>query len=388
MAVPPGRVAPSPRSHLPQLDALRGIAILSVFAQHTGDRFLPLVRGAVETSAPPALAPWIMTTLHHAWWGVDLFFVLSGFSLALSWLRSGGQTLGAFFRRRAARILPAYVVALAVTIAFHRAVVEAPGFAASLLAHSLVLQGYWSPGGIVIIGATWSLTTEISFYLVFPWLARLFSRGRRGLFALAAVVLGGWIARFALFSIFVEPGVYAGLFEATQRRWIPSRIDQFVLGMLAARAFVALESFPRAEKIAPFALLASAPLLIVAFRLEGLFFLERAGIFAYAFLSLVTAAVVLASSLCTGRALAFVAPRPLAFVGVASYGVFLYHQLALGLCDLDRASPPSWPNLARTATLALALSVLVGQTSWVAIERPIMRLVARNRAAAKPALRA
>ena len=81
------------------------------------------------------------------------------------------------------------------------------------------------------------------------------------------------------------------------------------------------------------------------------------------------------------------ARRPLAFVGVASYGVFLYHQLALGLCDLDRASPPSWPNLARTATLALALSVLVGQTSWVAIERPLMRLTARSRASALPAPR-
>jgi peptidoglycan/LPS O-acetylase OafA/YrhL len=134
-------------------------------------------------------------------------------------------------------------------------------------------------------------------------------------------------------------------------------------------------------------LLASAPLLVVAFRLEGLFFLEKPGVFAYAFLSLVTAAIVLAASLCAGRALAFVAPRPLAFVGVASYGVFLYHQLAIGLCDLDRASPPSWTNLARTAALALALSVLVGQTSWVAIERPLMRLAVRSKLSARRPMR-
>src|SRR6185503_1427838 len=62
----------------------------------------------------PALAPWVLTVLHHAHWGVDLFFVLSGFSLAQGYIRAfaGGPRAPpsprAFLRRRAARILPAY----------------------------------------------------------------------------------------------------------------------------------------------------------------------------------------------------------------------------------------------------------------------------------------
>ncbi|MDI3283142.1 acyltransferase [Polyangium sp. 15x6] len=379
------RPAPSAGPSLPQLDALRGVAILAVFVQHLGDRFLPLVRGAVEARAPAPLVPWILTVLHHAWWGVDLFFVLSGFSLGLSWIRSGGQTPRDFLLRRAARILPAYWVALVVTLAFHRGVIGAPSFAASLAAHLLVLQGYVSPGGIVIIGATWSLTTEACFYLVFPWLAPLvLEEGRRALWIGAGIVIASWLVRMLLHAIVLEPGIHTGLLEATQRRWIPSRLDQFVLGALAARAFVTLARSERAAACAPYALAACVPALVIAFRLEGLHYLEPGGGAPYALLSLVTAALVLSAVLCRGRALAIVAPRPLAFVGIVSYGVFLYHQLALGLSDLEPAAPPTWKNLARTASFALVASLIVGYASWVLVERPSMRWASQKRRESRP----
>lgn len=379
------RPAPSAGPSLPQLDALRGVAILAVFVQHLGDRFLPLVRASIETRAPAPLVPWILTVLHHAWWGVDLFFVLSGFSLGLSWIRSGGQTPRDFLLRRAARILPAYWVALVVTIAFHRGVLGAPSFAASLAAHLLVLQGYVSPGGIVIIGATWSLTTEACFYLVFPWLAPLVCKeGRRAIWIGAGVVIGSWLVRMWLHAIVLEPGIHTGLLEATQRRWIPSRLDQFVLGALAARAYVALARSERAAALAPYVLAACVPALVLAFRLEGLHFLDPGGGAPYALLSLVTATLVLSAVLCRGRALVIVAPRPLAFVGIVSYGVFLYHQLALGLSDLEPASPPTWKNLTRTASFALVASVIVGYASWVLVERPAMRWASQNRRESRP----
>ncbi|MDC0748843.1 acyltransferase family protein [Polyangium mundeleinium] len=379
------RPAPSAGPSLPQLDALRGVAILAVFVQHLGDRFLPLVRASVEARAPAPLVPWILTVLHHAWWGVDLFFVLSGFSLGLSWIRSGGQPPRDFLLRRAARILPAYWVALVVTIAFHRGVFGAPSFAASLAAHLLVLQGYVSPGGIVIIGATWSLTTEACFYLVFPWLAPLVCKeGRRAIWIGAGVVIGSWLVRMWLHAIVLEPGIHTGLLEATQRRWIPSRLDQFVLGALAARVYVALARSERAAALAPYALAACVPALVIAFRLEGLHYLEPGGGAPYALLSLVTAALVLSAVLCRGRALGIVAPRPLAFVGIVSYGVFLYHQLALGLSDLEPASPPTWKNLVRTASFALVASVVVGYASWVLVERPAMRWASQKRRESRP----
>lgn len=358
---------------LPQLDALRGVAILAVFTQHLGDRFLPLVRNAVQTSMPGALVPWILTVLHHAWWGVDLFFVLSGFSLSLSWLRSGRSSTQTFFLRRAARILPGYYVALLVTLVFHHSLVSQNHFIPAFLMHLVVLQGYFSIGGIVFIGATWSLTTEISYYLLFPWLQRgVASKERRIVVAMGLLVLGVWCVRAMLHEASLGSGIFAGMLESTQRRWIVSRLDQFVLGALAARLFLHWETSVHAARLARWVFPASIVGLIVAFRLEGLYYYEHGGGFPYALLSLVTTSVVLSACLSQGRLARFIAPRPLTFVGMVSYGVFLYHQLALGLCDLEGNSPPTWTNLLRTATLALVSSLAVGYLSWVFIEKKAM----------------
>lgn len=374
---------PSGGRPLPQLDALRGLAILAVFAQHLGDRFLPLVEAAVARAAPAAVAPWILTAVHHAWWGVDLFFVLSGFSLALGPIRSPGrEPAAAFWRRRAARVLPAFYVALFVHLAVHRGVVAAPGFAAAVAAHLAVLQGYISPGGLVFIGAAWSLTTEAHFYLLFPALSRLLllpTRLLRGA-ALCALV---WLVRGLFHALFLEPGVHAGLLEASQRRWIVSRLDQFVLGCLAAAVYVAIERSRFAEsaaRVAPAALALAACALLLAFRLEGALYLEPWGSWPYALLSLSTAALVLAAVLCRGTALRLIAPGPLRALGVVSYGVFLYHQLALGLCDPSPGAPPAWGALVRTALAALALSAAAGTASWMGVERPAIRWAARARA--------
>jgi peptidoglycan/LPS O-acetylase OafA/YrhL len=380
------RPAPSGGRVLPQLDALRGVAILAVFTQHLGDRFMPFVEGEAARLLPPGPAAWALTVLHHAHWGVDLFFVLSGFSLAQGYLRAFAKgaapmAAGAFLLRRAARILPAYYVALAVTLAFHRAVLRSPDVGAALAAHLAVLQGYVTPGGIVLVGASWSLTTEVGFYLLLPLLARPLLAGgsRRFLFG-AALCLAAWGSRAVLHAVTLEPGVRTALLEATQRRWITSRLDQFVLGALAAAVYAELERRaslpPSARRLAPVGVALAAAALVVGFRLEGALYLERGGSWPYAIVSLATAALVLSAVLCDGLVLRVLSWPPLRAVGVVSYGVFLYHQLTLGLAGvLLRA--PGWASLAENAALALGLALAAGAASWVLVERPAMRWGAR-----------
>jgi peptidoglycan/LPS O-acetylase OafA/YrhL len=366
---------------LPQLDALRGVAILAVFVQHLGDRFMPFVEGEAARLLPPSVAVWVLTVLHHAHWGVDLFFVLSGFSLAQGYLRAFARGVApaparTFLRRRAARILPGYYLALALTLGFRGWAFHRPGFGAALAAHLLVLQGYVTPAGIVLIGATWSLTTEIGFYLLLPLLARpLLAPGlRRGLLVGAALCLFAWGSRALLHALTLEPGVHSALLEATQRRWITSRLDQFVLGALAAALHAEIRRSALAAwaaRLAPFALVLAGVVLCVGFRLEGELYLVPGGSWPYAVISLATAALVLAATLCEGRALHLVAPAPLCAVGIVSYGVFLYHQLAIGLVGVA-FSAPGWRSLAVNAGLALALSLVAGAASWVFVERQAM----------------
>jgi peptidoglycan/LPS O-acetylase OafA/YrhL len=374
------RPAPSSGAILAQLDALRGVAILAVFLQHFGDRFMPFVDGEAERALPAALVPWVLTVLHHAHWGVDLFFVLSGFSLAQGYLRAFARdkpvSTRSFYLRRAARILPGYYVAIAVMLAFHRAVFAMPGFGLAMLVHLFVLQGYLWPGGIVLIGASWSLTTEICFYLLLPLLARplLAPGARRWIFG-AALVVGAWVSRAALHSVFlVEPGVRTAMFEATQRRWITSRLDEFVLGALAAALYAEIVRrglAPRASRYAPAGVALALAALVIGFRLEGELLLVPGGSWPYAIVSLSTAALVLAAVLTDGLAKRIVAPRALCMVGVVSYGVFLYHQLAIGLVG-SKLSGSGWPILLTNGALALGLALAMGAASWIWIERPAL----------------
>jgi peptidoglycan/LPS O-acetylase OafA/YrhL len=384
-----GRPAPTSGRVLPQLDALRGVAILAVFVQHLGDRYLPLVGGRATAALGPSLAPWALTVLHHAWWGVDLFFVLSGFSLAQGYLRAfehgRAEPARRFLARRAARILPGYLCAVAVVLAIHPALFGRDGIALALASHLALLQGYVTPGGIVLIGATWSLTTETHFYLLMPLLARpLLARDaqrpwRRALFA-ALVCVIVWATRDALHRLVLEPGVRTALLELTQRRLAVSRLDQFVLGAAAAAAHAELLRAPyaaRAARVAPVAVALSVALLVVAFRLEGALQLEPGGSWPYALMSLSTAGMVLAACLCEGRALALVAPSPLRAVGVVSYGVFLYHQLAIGIVGA-RLTGEGWGTLALHGALALGLAIALGLASWLVVERPALRWAART----------
>ena len=372
---------------LAQLDALRGAAILAVFVQHLGDRFSPFLESRIAIALPAAIAPWALTILHHAWWGVDLFFVLSGFSLAQGYVRafaagSVGPPARVFLARRAARIFPAFFAAIAVMIAARPSVVSLPGFPAALAAHLALLQGYVTPGGIVLLGAAWSLTTEVHFYLLLPLLARpLLSRdpARRWLTAGALCALA-WGSRALLHAWILEPGVHTALLEASQRRWISSRLDQFVLGALAAAIHATIRGAPRAAEAArraPFALAASVVALVVAFRLEGALYLDPHGSWPYALVSLATAALVLSASLLDDRALPWLAPKPLRALGIVSYGVFLYHQLALGIAGHALGGDDStWLALGANAALALALAIAMGTASWIVIERPALRFAA------------
>jgi acetyltransferase len=373
---------------LPQLDALRGAAILAVFVQHLGDRFLPFLEAQITRALPAAIAPWALTILHHAWWGVDLFFVLSGFSLAQGYVSAfaagrAGPLPRVFLARRAARILPAFFVAIAVMIAARPGVVRAPGFPAAVAAHLALLQGYVTPGGIVLLGAAWSLTTEAHFYLLLPLIARPLldpSRPARRWLTAGAICALAWGSRALLHAWILEPGVHTALLEASQRRWISSRLDQFALGALAAAIHASIRSSPRAAEAArraPWALVASIAALVVALRLEGALYLDPHGSWPYALISLATTALVLSASLLEGRALAVIAPAPLCALGIVSYGVFLYHQLALGIIGhvLGR-EPSTWTALGESAALGLALSIAMGVASWTLIERPALRFAA------------
>ncbi|MFI1539468.1 acyltransferase family protein [Streptomyces anandii] len=156
------------RAHIAALDGLRGFAVAAVLLFHAG-----LVRGGFL--------------------GVDLFFVLSGFlitGLLLGEAGRGRTALGAFWARRARRLLPALVCAVVVTVPatwawgtstqLRFALDDVPWVGAQAVNWHYITEqiGYWNASDTRVFAHLWSIGVEWQFYLAWPLVVAVAARGR------------------------------------------------------------------------------------------------------------------------------------------------------------------------------------------------------------------
>lgn len=170
-----------PRNHerLAALDALRGLASLSVFSFH-----IYVFSAFSSTLRLPSGLDWL---LRHGSFGVDVFFVLSGVAIGLS---VAGKKITSRFAtefglRRMLRLSPPYWVALTAAAAIYAAMHKAPT-AGSFFAHFLYLQNLLGYNNIV--SQFWTLGYEVQFYAVLILLIAIGQRFGKGA-AWAAAIL-------------------------------------------------------------------------------------------------------------------------------------------------------------------------------------------------------
>jgi peptidoglycan/LPS O-acetylase OafA/YrhL len=235
-----------PRARLgrvPELDGVRAIAVLGVLVCHV------FTVAPSHARMPTGLPKIVDVVFAHGWLGVDLFFVLSGLLITSILLGSKRQSVGAyyghFYERRALRILPLYLVLLAI-LALAYIPLTGPGFLYLSLAFAANLAPVFHvdvPNGA---GPLWSLAVEEQFYLLWPVLVLLLSRR-----ALAAV----------LFALLV--------FEPLGRFWFPGgeftwlRCDGLAAGALLALWFSSPHRTPRRDTLLALGLIGVAAVLVV-----------------------------------------------------------------------------------------------------------------------------
>jgi peptidoglycan/LPS O-acetylase OafA/YrhL len=189
--------SPLLRKHMPGLDILRGVAILSVVLYH-GLYQGPLV-------SPPFHTIWarLSSLFVFGWLGVFLFFVLSGFLITGILLDSKRERFywRSFYIKRALRILPAFFVVIFLIKAFEHASWPYVALCTFYLAN---LAGMFHIGGFQY-GVLWSLAVEEQFYLGWPSVVKLASRRSLVLIALAILVLSP-VLRLISFSNVVPLG--------------------------------------------------------------------------------------------------------------------------------------------------------------------------------------
>jgi peptidoglycan/LPS O-acetylase OafA/YrhL len=315
----------------PELDGIRGLAILLVIAQHIN---LP------------------STTL-AGMVGVNLFFALSGYlitGILLAEIRATGRVnIRRFYERRIRRLVPALV-----------AVVVATGV---LMAMQGKLVDYLGPAGVTLfyvsdiakaagydlgyVGHTWSLAMEEQFYLLWP--AVLLFLPRR---FLVPAVLAGIAGAIALQVVIV------GWQDNVLAHFRPDvRADAILWGCLIALAPV---------RIPRWAAIAAA---------VGLLALSLTFVWPYAIaLSSVLSAVLVAGAASVAGPLSW---RPLVRVGEISYGLYLWHAIPVGIF-MERTLAGDVPAMVAAVVITFGLAFL--SERW--IERPFRR----PRSAAKPTI--
>ena len=208
----------------------------------------------------------------YGWIGVDLFFVLSGYLIGSQLIaplaRGQNIKLGRFFARRALRILPAYLVILAIYI-FLPSWREYPEMFPPWK-FLLSVQNIGLRGGTAFSHA-WSLAVEDQFYLVLPFILLTVVRRRRAAFIVPfLIVIGGLSLRlFLALQNLDESGVSFRGFQTWIYYATWTRLDPLVFGV----ALAAIEKFrprwwERLMNLAPWLSLPGLALIVSAFWIE------------------------------------------------------------------------------------------------------------------------
>lgn len=312
------------------------------------------------------------------WLGVSIFFVLSGFLI-------GGIVLDqkdddGFFRsfwvKRAGRILPAYLVVLAVVFAAAGLFADrdwmtaphAPGWYLTFTQNvAIAFQGEGSKW----LAPLWTLAVEEQFYLLLPPLMVLLPR--RALVPTLALL---WAA--ALPFRWMIHGVAA---EAALTL-LPSRMDLLLAGVLAAVALrrTDLSRFLTPLRIAP--LVAVLAVLLVGLTRDHRLFM----IVSPTLVSLGAAAYILALALGAPEGRRLSGPVT-GFLGTISYSLYLYHQPIAGLMHgliLGRRPDIDSPAAVAVTFAAVAVSIGAAWASWRWLEAPILTWARSRRPAPHP----
>jgi peptidoglycan/LPS O-acetylase OafA/YrhL len=380
----PDALAPPPRHpRFPLIDGMRAIAVLAVVLVHTASS-----GGAISGSV-------MGRVLAHMNIGVAVFFVISGFLLYRPFIayRTGGAAAPGtrdYFKRRVLRIYPAYWLALVVFALL-------PGITAAFaghwwpmaaLVHTLPVysgSACTHAGHVCGLVDTWSLVVELSFYAVLPIYAFVMTRVIRQ----SRVRVRTWMAAELAVLVVLSTASTVLQFVVLDPvpRWISATVGSYVfwfaLGMALAMASVALQRagsrpwplrlLARRPEVAW--LLAAAIYALLCVWLPATPLLFARGQVCAAYLGFgVIAALLLAPAVLAedsdGLPRRVLANRVLAWLGLVSYGIFLWHgQIAVKL-GAGGAKEPFGLVLAGT----LALATLCAAASYYLVERPVLRL--------------
>ncbi len=330
------------------VDGLRAIAVLLVIGFHFFPRYVP-----------------------GGFIGVDVFFVISGFlitRLIVVGLESGSFTLADFYARRIRRIFPALALVLTVSLVAgwlllfpldYRDLGKHVAAAAVFIANFTFLQeaGYFDTSSeLKPLLHLWSLGVEEQFYIVWPVLMLLAWRWRYSPFLIAAGLL---VASFVWNVWLTGSNQLAAFYLPFTRFW-----ELMLGGILAIASLVAADRGGPSAQVREALSLSGLALLIAATFLINR---ERAFPGWWALLPTVGTALLIFSGSQATLNRVVLNYRPLVYVGLISYPLYLWHWPILTFARHVQFKEPT--NLTKVAYIAAAFAL--AHLTYQYVEKPI-----------------
>jgi peptidoglycan/LPS O-acetylase OafA/YrhL len=333
----------------PSLDGLRAVSIILVLLGHVGGTtgFVRIDLGIGD----------------FAHLGVVVFFVISGFLITRLMLservKNGYVSLKLFYARRAIRLFPAaYAFIVCICLMWAAGIVH---LQARDIEHALTYTVNFEPYRSWQVGHLWSLSVEEQFYFIWPCTFVLLGPRRAGWVAAGAILLGP-VARSAAW-LFLRGTPYHDL------EMFPMVADSIAMGCLLAMVGGWLER--KSWYLRLFRPAYSAGLLAIILVTNRFLGYTVVLVFGSSLINLCLAILIHRSVYCSrdwvGRALNW---KPVAFIGVLSYSLYLWQQLFL-----NRTSA-AWIN-AFPENLVFAVAAALG--SYFLLEKPLLKLRHRLR---------
>ena len=341
--------------HIPSLDGLRAFSFGLVFVAHVG-----------------------LGNVVPGGFGVTVFFFLSGFLITtlmrMEWDKTNDVSLRKFYLRRVLRILPPfYLVLVTTTLLCAAGIIRAQPEPWAVAAQFLHYANYWivrhGDGGFAPgTGVYWSLAVEEHFYFLFPLLYLALRRLRASAARQATLlaILCGCALLWRCALVF-------GLHSAVDRTYVASdaRFDSILFGcLLAVFGNPVLDPAPAREQAWKLLWLPLAVLTLVAtFLIRDPGFREtlRYSLQGMALIPVFVCAVRYP----TWGVMRLLNYRPVAYLGVISYSLYLVHHVIF-FAVIDRLGDRL--GLFMCSLLALASSIAVAWVMQHVIEKPFARL--------------
>ncbi|MDR2328262.1 MAG: acyltransferase [Comamonas sp.] len=325
------------------IDGLRAIAVGSVILFHAG----------------------LSQQLPGGFFGVDIFFVISGFLIGrilFSEIAEGRYSLLRFYERRARRILPALFFVLLLSYGFARLLLTPLAFADfrnSLFAtlgfasniYFWLHSSYFEPASeLKPLLHTWSLGVEEQYYILFPLLAFALCNSRWRWAAIALCASASFIWAVATVSAYPNAAFYL----------LPARAWELLIGALGA-LWVAQYTLAAKTRVA-MSVLGLALILVALLGLSA--HLPHPG--AYTLIPTLGTALVLVAQSPGGVATRLLQLPPMVWLGQISYSAYLWHQPLFAFW-IYRFGKPSFEH---SAFALIVATLVLAYLSWRFIENP------------------